>query len=417
LIEKMMDNNKKLPGEEVLEHINGIAFIKEAAKPELKQLKREIIPVDTISREMESLPGENPGILNHPDDLLYVIYTSGSTGRPRGGMLEHRNLVNLLNHQYDYTNIDLSRVLQFTTIGFDVASQEIFSSLLNRQGGTLFLISKDTQHDVGALFKFIDQNHINTLFLPTSFLKFIFSERAYESILPRGVSHIVSAGEQLKVNDGFRKYLKENGIYLHNHYGPTETHVVTCLTLDPAGDIPLLPSIGKPVVNTGIYILNKHMHLLPVEVPGELCIGGAQVGRGYWGQEKITAEMFVPNPFLKNDRLYRTGDMARWLNDGNLQFLGRIDFQVKIRGFRVEPGEIENHLLEHPGIKEAVVVANQLEDGDMYLAAFIVSPHQWENYDLKEYCTRKFPGYMVPAHFTRLGKIPLTPNKKIDRKA
>jgi amino acid adenylation domain-containing protein len=417
LLEEIMKNAKKLPGEEVLQQIPGIAFIKKQDKARLNQVNRKMIILERIAAELQSYPGEDPGIMNQPQDLLYVIYTSGSTGGPKGTMLEHRNLVNLLHHQYRFTNIDLRRVLQFATICFDVSAQEIFSTLLNPQGGTLFLISNDTQHDVRRLFEVIRRKHIDTLFLPASFLKFIFSEKNYVRILPRGVTHIVSAGEQLKVNDEFRRYLQENGIYLHNHYGPSETHVVTCLTLDPGKDIPGLPSIGKPVVNTGIYILNRQMGLQPVEVPGELTIGGFQVGRGYWEQEQMTARQFIANPFKNGDRLYLTGDMARWMTNGNLEFLGRIDFQVKIRGFRVELEEIEKQLLKYPGIKEAVVVPNEQPDGDRYLTAFFVSGAETEEDDLRHYLTLELPDYMVPAYFLHLDEIPLTPNKKIDRSA
>ncbi|MCP4147540.1 MAG: AMP-binding protein, partial [bacterium] len=224
-------------------------------------------------------------------NLIYIIYTSGSTGKPKGVMLEHRNLVNLINYQYRYTNIDFSRVLQFTTIGFDVAAQEIFSTLL--WGGRLSLVARETLNDIPALFQLIKRDGIKTLFFPASFLMFTMNDEDFVRQIPPGVKHIVTAGEQVVVNDRFRQYLQREQVYLHNHYGPSETHVVTTLTLEPSKEIPVLPGIGKPVANTQIYILDKGQNLLPQNIAGELYIGGAAVGRGYLNNPELTAERFA----------------------------------------------------------------------------------------------------------------------------
>jgi amino acid adenylation domain-containing protein len=422
LVEKMMQHNRRLPGEEVLAKIDGIAFIKDKDKALLKELSRDIIQLDRAGGEIDKFSPENLNKVNSDSDLLYVIHTSGSTGTPKGVMLEHRNLVNLIRHQYNHTNINFESVLQFITLTFDVSFQEIYSTLL--AGGTLSLVNREKRLDLPSLFNVIKENGIKTLFLPASFVKFIFNEDEYIDIFPRNVEHLVTAGEQIIVTDKFKRYLKENSVYLHNHYGPAETHVVTALTIDPKGDIPTLPSIGKPLINTAIYILNKSMNLQPIGVTGELYIGGVQVGRGYLGKEALTRDSYIDNPFVKDGRLYRTGDQARWLADGNIEFLGRIDHQVKIRGFRVELGEIESRLMAVDTITEAVVVARQERGaaeeentGQKYLCAYAVADEKIEFSEVKEILTRNLPDYMVPEYFVQLKEIPLTSHGKIDRRA
>jgi tyrocidine synthetase-3 len=384
-------------------------------------------------------PERRPGIpgLSHPHpppvqatSPLYVIYTSGSTGKAKGIMLPHRSVVNLIRYQYRYTNIDFSRVLQFASIGFDVSFQEIFSTLL--WGGTLFLVAEETRRDVPRLCGLIGESHIKTLFLPASFLKFVFNEPVYADLFPPGVRHIVAAGEQLVVGDRFREYLKTHGVYLHNHYGPAETHVVTTLTIDPAGDIPTLPAIGRPLVNTRIYIVGGGWQLRPLKVAGELLIGGLQVARGYLNNPELTADRFInvaaklredtrsPKHEIltpKSQPLYRTGDLCRWLPDGNLEFLGRIDHQVKIRGFRIEPGEIENQLLDIDYIRESVVIDRENSNGEKYLCAYVVADRRVLPSELRERLSRVLPDYMVPAYFVQVEQIPLTPNRKVDRRS
>jgi amino acid adenylation domain-containing protein len=425
LVEKMMQNNHRLPGEEELQDIRGIAFC-----PGTNQRDRDILLLDEISEKLGRYPTENLEFINRDDDLLYLIYTSGSTGTPKGVILEHGNLVNLIRYQYNHTNIDFSRVLQFTTIGFDVSAQEIFSTLL--AGGVLFLVSREMLSDIPELFKKVKNDHIKTLFLPTSFLKFAMNEEDFLRLIPTNVDHIVTAGEQAIVNQDFKRYLKENHVYFHNHYGPSETHVVTALCMEPGEDVKELPPIGRPVLNTSIYLLDKGNHPVPVGIPGELFIGGLQVGRGYLNNPELTAEKFDHDLWDYQDYhdgnhrsyrsyrsyIYRTGDLARWLPDGNIEFLGRMDHQVKIRGFRVELGEIESKLLNHPGIKEAVVQARTSDTNERYLCAYIAAKNDCEpNISaFREYLSRELPEYMIPAYFVLLDELPLTPNRKIDRR-
>jgi acyl-coenzyme A synthetase/AMP-(fatty) acid ligase/acyl carrier protein len=335
-------------------------------------------------------------------------------------MLEHRNLVNLIRYQFNHTNIDFSRVLQFTTISFDVSAQEIFSTL--PAGGTLVLVDKETIRDISQLLKVVAKEKIKTVFWPASFLKFVMSEEGFVRLMPGSLQHMVTAGEQVIINEGFKRYLQDSGVYLHNHYGPSETHVVTAWTW--AGqreeDIPELPPIGKPVMNTGIYILDKGKNLVPVGAAGELVIGGIQVGRGYLNRPELTAISYKSYRSYRtyiSKRTYKTGDLARWLADGNIEFLGRIDGQVKIRGFRVELGEIESRLLNHPNIKDAVVLARQDDRGLQYLCAYTASgvEKKISSSGLREYLARDLPDYMIPAYFVQMEKIPLTANGKVDR--
>ncbi len=359
---------------------------------------------------------DNPRDRSAAADLLYVIYTSGTTGRPKGVMLEHRNMVNLLHHEYTRTNIDYSgRVLQFTTLSFDVCSQEIWSTLV--AGGTLCMIRSETRREVGELLNLIEERQIGVLFMPVSFLKFILSEKEYEERFPTCIRHIVTAGEQLVVPEKFREHLRRNGIFLHNHYGPSETHVATAHTVDPSGDIPELPPIGKPIANTRVYLLNDALQLQPRGAAGELYIAGECVGRGYYNQPELTLERYLPDPFEAGGRMYKTGDLARWNSDGDLEFLGRLDHQVKIRGFRIELGEIETALLEHPSVKETIVLAKEDGTGGKYLCAYTASPAQPSQRELRDHLAGRLPDYMIPSYFVQLGSMPLTPNGKIDRRA
>jgi len=388
-----------------------------------------------------------PPNINTGSDLVYVIYTSGSTGNPKGVILEHRNLVNLLDFQYKRTNIDCSKILQFSTISFDASFHEIFSALLT--GGTICLVDANTRTHIPGLFKYIHENRVKTLFLPISFLKLIFGEDDYIKLIPGCVTHIQTAGDQVVISHHFKEYLNRNNVFLHNHYGPSETHVVTTLTINPREEIPELPSIGKPIANTRIYILDKNNGLLPRGAPGELWIGGVQVGRGYLNNPELTAEKFDKDlwdyrdyqddnqKFLRGgpggavfsksaptgrrrQKLYKTGDLARWLPEGNIEFLGRIDSQVKIRGFRVELGEIESQLLGHNRIKNAAVAVKTDKSGDKCLCAYVVAGKESNELSISElraFLSEKLPGYMIPAFFVLLDHLPLTPNGKVDRKA
>ena len=415
LVQKMIENNNQLPENRELNKIQGIAYIED--KTLLAKSPWVTILLDRTAQEISSQPREPLKNINKPDDLAYMIYTSGSTGKPKGVMLEHRNLVNLMRYNLKFTHMDFRKIIQFHSISFDVSFNEIFCALFS--GGILYLIDSETRTNILEYLNFVKENEIKGLFLPMSFLKLIFSGSYSRDNFPACVTHIQTAGEQVVVGQMFREYLQTHQVYLHNHYGPSETHVVTALRIDPSGEIPGYPSIGKPVLNTDIYILNEALQLLPIGIPGELFIGGIQLGRGYAGKEELTDRRFIFRRFEKNERLYKTGDLAKWLPDGNIQFLGRIDHQVKIRGFRIECGEIESRLLIHRDIEEAVVIPKENDTGDKYLCAYIVSNNKDAKFEqeLRQYLSGKLPDYMIPSYFMSIDRFPLTPSGKIDRKA
>jgi amino acid adenylation domain-containing protein len=415
LMEKVMENGKKLPDDEILKNIPGLAFVKQQDKTLIRETGREVVFLDNIEEVVAAYPGENLDHINQPGDLLYLISTSGSTGVPKSLMIEHRNMVNLLNFQFHETAVDFKRVLQFASIGFDASFQEIFSTLLS--GGELHLISLGLKHDMYRLLELMGRNHLNVLYCPPAFLKYVFSEPTYRNRFPKSLQHIIPAGEQLIITGPIREHIKKNHVYVHNHYGPAETHVVTTFTIDPAGNIPKLPPIGKPISNTRIYILDENKKIKPIGAIGELYISGANVGRGYYRREELTAEKFTANPFVEGERMYLSGDLARWLPDGNIEFIGRSDFQVKIRAFRIELGEIETRLTEIDFIKEAVVVDYNDPAGEKYLCAYVVSQKEVHISEIKDILANDLPDYMVPSYFVQLEKIPVTTHGKVDKKA
>ncbi len=332
-------------------------------------------------------------------------------------MLEHGNLVNLIQYQLTLTSLPkAAKVLQYTTISFDVCYQEIFSTLLS--GGQLYLIREETKKSPEKLFAFIEAHQLDILYLPAALIKFLFNEPDYAVSFPRCVKHIVTAGEQLIVNQRLQELLRRYQIALHNHYGPSETHVVTTYTIEPNDDkIKTLPPIGRPIANTAIYILGPKGRPQPVGVTGELYVSGDSVGKGYWNREALTTERFVADPFTPGRRMYRTGDLARWLPDGTIEYAGRLDHQVKIRGFRIELSEVESQLLALNSIQEAAVLAKKDEHGQQELYAYVAGSADLQIQEVREELSRHLPHYMIPAFFVPLERIPLTPNGKVDRKA
>ncbi|HET7233763.1 MAG TPA: amino acid adenylation domain-containing protein [Longimicrobium sp.] len=355
-----------------------------------------------------------------PDNLAYVIYTSGSTGRPKGVAMPHRPLVNLLAWQErDWVHPAASATLQFTTLSFDVSFHEIFSCWIS--GGALLLVTEDERRDFATVLRRLDEGGIERLFLPYVALQHLAEVSAEVGMVPRSLREVQTAGEQLRVTDAIRRFFSATGARLSNHYGPTETHVATALRLEGGPQAwPLLPSIGRPIANATTFVVEKGGEPAPVGVPGELLLGGVCVARGYLGRPALTAERFIPDPFgAAGARVYRTGDRARWLADGTLEFLGRADDQVKVRGYRIEPGEIEAALESHPAVREAVVVAREEAPGDRRLVAYVVSPAGTAApaaHELRAHLAERLPEYMVPSAFVALDAFPLTPSGKVARR-
>lgn len=369
--------------------------------------------------------------------LLYLIYTSGTTGTPKGVMLEQRNLLALIVSQTQQGLLPFNKqVLQFATHSFDVCYQEIFSTLL--AGGCLHIIDEQLKKDADYLLEFIRTNTIDTVFLPTAYLKFLFSTPERIAQIPACVEHIITAGEQLLVSPHLRQFLQASKVLLHNHYGPSETHVVTTQVLSKQSDIADIPPIGKPINGTGIYLLDKHGKLQTRGALGEIFIGGASVGRGYWQKPALTQERFLTagnfaaltentyfssNEFLalNGERIYRTGDLGYWSEAGELIYLGRGDQQIKVRGYRIEPAEIEACLRKQAGIHEAAVIAQRDRQGNNYLIAYLVL-HTTTSADvaldtIKQALANELPVYMQPAFFVPLMQLPMTANGKMDKRA
>ncbi|KPA90309.1 amino acid adenylation enzyme/thioester reductase family protein, partial [Pseudomonas asplenii] len=358
--------------------------------------------------------------------LAYLIYTSGSTGLPKGVAMPHAPLVNLMQWQIAQAaeqGRPVQRTLQFAALGFDVAFQEVFSTLC--AGGELSLIHADIRLDFRRLFQHICQQRIERLYMPCIALQALAEAMAAETGQPAcALQDVITAGEQLRITGPMRRFFERlDAARLHNHYGPTESHVTTALTLsgDPQA-WPTLPSIGQPVANTRIYLLDEQRRPVPVGVAGEIYIGGACVARGYLNRDELTAERFIADPFATTGgaRLYRTGDLGRWQPDGHIDYLGRNDDQIKIRGFRIELGEIEARLGQYPGLRDTAVLAREDRPGEKRLVAyFSLQDGQAlpEADDLRLHLQALLPDYMIPAAYVHLEKLPVSPNGKLDRRA
>lgn len=371
--------------------------------------------IDKMKNEINEKEKVNLQNNNCGNDLLYVIFTSGSTGKPKGVMLEHINLINLIRFEMKKTNIDFSgRVLQSASMAFDVSFQEIFSTLLS--GGTLYIINNRTKSNISELVDYIYKNKVEILFFSPSFIKLIFNNEPYLEMMSKSVKHIIAAGEQLVISDNLRKYIKENNICLHNHYGPTETHVATTLTLTADDIIPSNPSIGYPISNNRIYILDENMQSVPVGVSGEIYIAGIGVGRGYLNQPELTQKSFFINPYRKSERIYKTGDFGKMSSDGSIVFLGRKDLQVKINGYRIELQEIEKKLMDMDGVKNAVVLNRDEKDEQKYLCAYLVLDKKNTKEEIRKNLEKELPYYMIPSYFLEVDDIPLNANGKVDQK-
>jgi thioesterase domain-containing protein/acyl carrier protein len=328
-------------------------------------------------------------------------------------------LVNLLAWQLENWSRP-ARTLQFASLSFDVAFQEIFSTWCS--GGTLVLVDEEARRDPQAMLTLLGEQHVQRLFLPFVALQNLCEAAEYLGSSLPSLYEAITAGEQLKSTDAIRRFFARHpACTLVNQYGPTESHVVTAFTLQGRADgWPMLPPIGRPISGAKIYLLDSHRQLVPIGVPGELCIGGVSLARGYLNRPELADERFLPDPFSADPRarIYRTGDLARHLPDGNIAYLGRADHQVKIRGYRIEPGEIENVLRTHPEISEALIVAQSDHSGDKRLIAYLTTRGRTPSTtELREFLRRSLPDYMIPAAFVTLDAFPLSPNGKVDRAA
>ncbi|PGV75242.1 non-ribosomal peptide synthetase [Bacillus cereus] len=356
--------------------------------------------------ENYSLNVSNLEFLGHPSDLAYVIYTSGTTGKPKGVMVEHHGLCNL--KEYFKEKIKMSeedRVLQFASLSFDAACWEILMSLLI--GSSLYIPKKQTILDYQLFIKYMNENKITMALLPPTYLSQI-----KPSDLP-SLEKLITGGSAptLELIEKWRKYVT----YI-NAYGPTEDSIMTTVWIGNEEFEGSTVPIGRPIANHNVYILNQNTQLQPIGIAGELCVSGEGIARGYLNLMELTEEKFIDNPFVQGEKLYRTGDLAMWLPDGNIKYLGRIDHQVKIRGYRVEIGEVESAISNIKGVQDTYVIDHTNSNGDKALCAYYVAERVFTVSEIKEYLADQLPNYMIPSYFISLEEIPVTPNGKVDRK-
>jgi len=381
-----------------------------------------------VSEERQIVAGEprgNPVSGSTASDIAYVIYTSGSTGRPRGVLLHHAGLANYTLAAAELFELHPGdRMLQFCSISFDAAVEEIFATWA--AGATLVFRTEDVSLEPGELLGWVAKQHVTVMDLPTAYWhEWVYAMPGLSPKVPPGLRLVIVGGEKASA-EAYSTWHKlvGNRVRLVNTYGPAEASVVATTyepRLQPGDELPTVLPIGRPVANVRVYLLDPHLNPVPVGVSGELHIGGVGVAQGYLNLPQLTQEKFIPDIFsdVPSARLYKTGDLARYLPSGDIEFLGRSDNQVKIRGFRVEPGEIESVLTKHDGVHEAAVVLREDAPGNKRLVGYVVRSQQetTTESELRRHVQKRLPEYMVPSEFVFLQSMPLTPNGKIDRRA
>lgn len=386
-------------------HIKGISF--------------EGNVIDLRDNAIYSYDKSNLENINLAKDLAYIIYTSGTTGKPKGVMIENRSVVNLsinlYKKLYQKYNFKLNVALLAPYV-FDASVKQIFPSILF--GQTLIIIPEEERLDGQKLVNYYVEHCVNISDGTPAHLSIIQDMLLNKNVrLP--ITQFVIGGEELSI-DLVRKFFKlcqNKNLKITNVYGPTECCDVSTMyeidneKLENLSQIP----IGKNLENVQIYILDKYLKPMPFNTPGEIYISGDGLSRGYLNHEELTEDRFIDNPFIAGVEMYRTGDLGKRLYNGDIEYLGRIDYQVKIRGFRIEPGEIEKQILSYTGIKEAVVVCGENDEESKYIAAFLVSNGRVNLTDIKEYLSKRLPNYMIPTYILKLDKIPVTHNGKLDK--
>ncbi|MBZ4400293.1 amino acid adenylation domain-containing protein [Myxococcus sp. AS-1-15] len=376
------------------------------------------VRLEDEAARIRTRPVHAPALSLSPETPCYFVYTSGSTGRPKGILMSHRAVGNMLRWLLARTVDPGATTLQFASLNFDVSFQELFGTWC--LGGTVLLVGEAERKDPVALLGRMVAHGVGRLYLPFVALQALCEVAQHEAELPP-LREVVTAGEQLQVTPALVSFFERlPGCVLENQYGPSEAHVVTAWRArGPPSTWPALPPVGTPISNVKVYVLDERGAPSPVGVVGEVYVGGASLAHGYWGRAELTAERFIPDALseVPGARLYRTGDKARWLGDGNLEFLGRVDGQVKVRGFRVELGEVEVALKALPGVRDAVVVARQEEGGEKRLVGYVVHEAPCDVEVLRGRLEARLPEYLVPSVLVRLDTLPLAPTGKVDRKA
>ncbi|NEO40840.1 MAG: amino acid adenylation domain-containing protein [Moorea sp. SIOASIH] len=377
----------------------------------------------TLDQEWDKIGSQsdlNPDSRVKPEDLAYIIYTSGSTGTPKGVAVPHRSLINLIEHHQGEMATAVG-VLQFASLSFDVSYHEIVAAWAF--GGTLYLSSEAERKDIDKLIQLLANHPIAKVILPVVLWQQIAEIYGTQTHLFANLREAIACGEQLQITQPMVEMFK--GLphcTLYNFYGPSEADLVTAYRFsDRPESWPVYPPIGKAAVNVNVYILDSKLQPVPIGIPGELYVSGGGLARGYFNRPEITAEKFIANPFSvdANSRLYKTGDLARYLPDGNIEFLGRIDSLVKVRGFRVELGEVEAALSKHPQVSQAVAQVFGESAREKYLVAYFI-PQQKQTVTveaLRRFLQAQLPDYMMPSVFVEMESFELTPNGKVNRRA
>jgi amino acid adenylation domain-containing protein/thioester reductase-like protein len=390
-----------------------VLLTQQALAGTLPHSAKHTICLDSDGSAIGQCPTDNPAPCNHQFDLAYIIYTSGSTGVPKGVTVSHRNAVHSTTARFAHYREQVSAYLLLSSFAFDSSVAGLFWTL--GQGGCLCLPTDDAAKDPTALAGFIKNRRVSHLLALPCFYALLLKQTGDKL---QSLKTAIVAGEACSTEVVRQHCAALPDVPLYNEYGPTEGSVWSSVYLADRDDLDRPLSIGRPISNVRLYILDRSGNPVPVGVPGELHIGGTGVVRGYWRRPELTAEKFIPDPF-QNDggRLYKTGDLARYRADGNIEFLGRIDDQVKIRGFRIELGEIEARLVEQPGVDEAAVLVRENQPGNKQLVAYVVGSGTLTAEVLRCNLKAALPDYMLPGAIAFLERMPLTANGKIDRKA
>ena len=378
------------------------------------QLKGFKQVIDITSEAMYEKDDSNPTNTNIPGDLAYIIYTSGTTGRPKGVMIEHKNVVRLLfndRFQFDFNHNDVWTM--FHSYCFDFSVWEIFGALL--YGGKLLIVPKMTAMNTVEFRNLLEDKEVTVLNqTPTAFYNLLTEDNKNRNRRLDSVRYVIFGGEALKPSMLSSWKEKYPQMKLINMYGITETTVhVTYREITDYEIKNNISDIGTPIPTLSVYLMDKNMKLCPIGVSGEIFVGGDGVGRGYLHNPELTKQKFIENPYKKGEILYRSGDLARLLSNGTMEYLGRLDHQVKIRGYRIELGEIEYHLEQHQSVKKAVVVEKS-NQSSKYLCAYLVMEKEISAQEFQQFLLKKLPSYMIPARYVSLASIPLTSNGKVN---